>query len=109
LGRVVFSAIPILMMGVAPIYFLCFHMDMMSDGMKQYGFPAGDLKLIVILEICCGLIYAIPQTAVLGAILMTGYLGGAVATHLRAGELPKAAMPVIFGVFVWLGLLPFRR
>jgi Mn2+/Fe2+ NRAMP family transporter len=94
-------------------------MDMMTDGMKQYGFSAGDLKVIVSLEIGCALIYAIPQTAVLGAILLTGYLGGAVATHLRAGEIPKIAGPVVFGVLVWLGLflrdprlrklLPFRR
>ena len=56
------------------------------------------------------ILYAIPQTAVLGAILLTGYLGGAVATHVRAGE--PWFFPVIFGVLVWLGLFlrdPRRR
>jgi hypothetical protein len=70
-----------------------------------------------IVEIACTVVYAIPQTAVLGAILLTGYLGGAIATHVRLEEgfLP----PVILGVLVWLGiylrdarlraLLPFRN
>jgi len=115
----VISSIPVLMMGVAPLYFLFFHLDMISGRMTQYGFPASDVKPILILEICCGLIYAIPQTAILGAILITGYLGGAVATHVRAGEIPQAFGPVLFGVLAWLGLflrdarvrklLPFRR
>jgi hypothetical protein len=45
-----------------------------------------------------------PRTAVLGAILLTGYLGGAVATHVRIGEMPQAIGPVIFGVLIWGGL-----
>jgi hypothetical protein len=49
------------------------------------------------------ILYAIPQTAVLGAILLTGYLGGAVSTHVRAGE--PFFFPVIVGVLVWLGLV----
>ncbi|MGI8898016.1 MAG: DoxX family protein, partial [Pyrinomonadaceae bacterium] len=49
--------------------------------------------------------YLIPRTYVLGAILLTGYLGGAVATHVRAGEgLFSIVFPVIFGVLIWLGL-----
>ena len=55
-----------------------------------------------ILEIACTIIYAIPQTAVLGAILLTGYMGGAIATHVRVGE---GVIPhIIIGVLVWLGL-----
>jgi hypothetical protein len=47
-------------------------------------------------------VYAIPRTAVLGAILMTGYLGGATATHARVGE--PFYLPIIVGIVVWLGL-----
>ncbi len=72
---------------------------------------------IGIVEIVCAVIYAIPRTSVLGAILLTGYLGGATATHVRIGD-PFVA-PVILGVLVWGGLffrddrlralLPLRR
>jgi hypothetical protein len=57
---------------------------------------------IGILEIACAILYIIPQTSILGAILLTGYLGGAVATHVRIGDpfLP----PVIMGVLLWLGV-----
>jgi DoxX-like family len=53
----------------------------------------------------CTALYAIPRTAIFGAILLTGYLGGAVAVQLPAGDpLFENAFPVIFGVFVWAGL-----
>jgi hypothetical protein len=53
-------------------------------------------------EIVCALIYAIPRTSVLGAILLTGYLGGATATHVHAGE--PFFLPIVVGIAVWLGL-----
>jgi DoxX-like family len=54
----------------------------------------------------CVLLYAIPQTSILGAILLVGYLGGAVSTHLRAGDplFTHALFPVYFGIVIWLGL-----
>ena len=70
-----------------------------------------------ILEAVCTVVYAIPQTAVLGAILLTGYLGGAIATHVRIDD--QSIGPVVIGVLVWLAvylreprlraLLPWRR
>lgn len=57
---------------------------------------------IGILELACAVIYAIPQTAVLGAILLTGYLGGAVLTHFRIAD--PFWSPIVLGVFAWLGL-----
>jgi hypothetical protein len=88
---------------------------------KQFGEDLGypvDLAIpIGIVEITCVVVYLIPQTAVLGAVLLTGYLGGAVATHVRIHD--NFAGPVIGGVLVWLGLylrdprvralLPIRR
>lgn len=57
------------------------------------------------LLLVCTAVYAIPQTSVLGAILLTGYLGGAVAINLRAGDpLFETLFPVIFGVLVWGGI-----
>src|SRR5580704_597710 len=51
----------------------------------HFGFQSGALAAIGILEIACTLVYVIPQTAFLGAVLLTAYLGGAVATHVRVG------------------------
>ncbi len=60
---------------------------------------------IGVLMLLCTLIYIIPQTSVLGAILLTAYMGGAVATHVRAGSgtIP-ILFSVVFGMLVWLGL-----
>jgi hypothetical protein len=87
------------------------------EGMAKYGWPASSLTTIMTLELGSLIVYLIPQTAVLGAVLLTGYLGGAVATHLRAGEPPVAALVV--ACLVWGGiylreprlraLLPFRK
>lgn len=72
------------------------------EGMIKVGWPATAVPTILTLESVCLVLYLIPATSVLGAVLLTGYLGGAVATHLRAGESP--ALPVIVGVVVWLGI-----
>jgi hypothetical protein len=69
---------------------------------NHMGYPADTLTPIGLVEIACVLVYAVPQTAFLGAVLMTAYLGGAVATHVRIGEPPT--LPIILGVLAWLGL-----
>src|SRR5688500_16629163 len=66
------------------------------------GWPVSVASAIGIVELTCAVIYAIPRTAVLGAILLTGYLGGAVATHVRIEE--NFISPLIVGVLVWLGI-----
>lgn len=73
-----------------------------QQGFAHYGYPDGAILRITIVELACALIYAIPSTSILGAILLTGYLGGATATHVRVGELP--IMPIVVGIVVWLGL-----
>jgi hypothetical protein len=63
------------------------------------------LPLGIVLMVCT-VLYLVPATAVLGAILLTGYLGGAVATHVRAGHSPfEVLFPVIFGALLWVGLV----
>ncbi len=71
-------------------------------GVAHYGYPEGALLRITLVEIACALVYAIPRTSILGAILLTGYLGGATATHVRAGE--PFFLPLVVGIVVWLGL-----
>jgi len=97
------ASIPVIFMTIGGLFFLFFAPDKVVEGMVKYGYPADAAKPILITEILCGLIYAIPQTATLGAVLMTAYLGGAVATHVHAGE--PFFFPIIFGVLAWLGLL----
>ena len=67
---------------------------------------AGIARGLGVLLLVCTLLYAAPQTAVLGAILLTGYLGGAVVTHVRVGDplFSHILFGVYLGVFLWLGL-----
>lgn len=69
------------------------------------GYPERLARGIGVLEVACVVVYVIPQTAVLGAILITGYLGGAVATHVRMEEPSKAIAPAVLGAVAWLGVL----
>jgi len=75
-----------------------------EEGFRQAGFPEQLIVTIGIIELVCTLTYMIPPTRVLGAILMTGLLGGAVATNLRIGN-PGWILPVLVGALVWGGLL----
>jgi len=75
---------------------------MARQGFIHYGYPGGALVPITIAEIACAILYAMPPTSVLGAILMTGYLGGATATHVRVGE--PFYLPIAVGAALWLGL-----
>ena len=67
------------------------------------GYPEYLALILGIVEIGCTLVYLVPRTAVLGAILLTGYLGGAIATHARVPEV-QFLVPLVFGVFIWGGL-----
>ena len=100
----VISGIVILWMGVAGTIFALTQRAMVEENMGKMGYPASTIMPIQIVLVLCVILYAIPRTAVLGAILLTGYLGGAVATHVRISD-GQWFFPVIFGVLVWLGLL----
>jgi hypothetical protein len=75
----------------------------MQKGFEEMGWPAHHMRLICVIEVICGILYLIPATSVLGAILLTGYLGGAVATHVRVND-KLWFIAVIFGILIWLGL-----
>jgi len=71
----------------------------------RLGYPERVIFPIGVVLIVCTILYLIPRTAVLGAILLTAYLGGAVATHVRAGEpVFSIVFAIVFGVLLWLGL-----
>ncbi|HEV8060899.1 MAG TPA: DoxX family protein [Gemmataceae bacterium] len=95
------SALPVLMLVMSGVMKLI-KADAAMDGFPKLGWNPSIAVPLGIVELTCTLLYVIPQTSVLGAILLTGYLGGAVATHVRIDE--PFYTPVILGVLVWLGL-----
>ena len=72
------------------------------QGMAHLGLPESLILPLAILEVSCVVIYLIPATSILGAILLTGYIGGAICTHLRVGD--PFFIQIALGIVVWLGL-----
>lgn len=95
------SAIPVVMLTMSGIMKLMKPAPVV-EGFEHLGWPISLALALGIVELVCTVIYVIPRTAVLGAILLTGYLGGAIATHVRIGEVFIG--PAVFGMLVWLGL-----
>ena len=95
--------------------------DFVVKAVAQMGYPEGMIQPLGVVVLICVILYLIPNTAVLGAILLTGYLGGAVATHVRAGDplFSHVLAPVYFAILLWGGLylryervralVPFRK
>jgi hypothetical protein len=91
------------------------------QGTTELGYPAGTVFWIGVIELLCVGFYLLPRTSVLGALLLTGYLGGAIATHVRAGSplLSHTLFPIYVALLLWGGLylretrlralVPFRR
>jgi hypothetical protein len=79
--------------------------EFVVEANTRLGYSESVIVPLGIVLLACAILYAIPQSAVLGAILLTGYLGGAVASHLRHEDsLFEILFPVIFGVLLWGGL-----
>jgi DoxX-like protein len=74
------------------------------EGTARLGYPSSLVVPIGIVELLCVAAYVIPRTSILGAILLTGYLGGATATQVRLED-PWFFFPVVVGALVWAGLL----
>jgi hypothetical protein len=89
----------------------------LEKGFAHLGLPMSIATALGVLEAACVVLYLVPASSILGAILLSGYVGGAICTHWRVGD-PVWA-PIILGVFVWLGvylqeprlknLIPLRR
>lgn len=97
---------------ILPALFLLFDAAMklvkpkvVVDATLQLGYPEKIILPIGVVLLVCTVLYLLPATSVLGAILLTGYLGGAVASHVRHQDVAfDIVFPFIFGVLLWLGL-----
>ena len=101
-GRVV-SALPVL------VVLMSARMKLTSDPWYvqewgRLGWQASALPLIASLQLIAIALYVIPRTAVLGAVLLTGYLGGAIASYVRIGEFIPPLVPLTTAMLAWLGL-----
>jgi len=76
---------------------------MVIDNLGHLGWQQSQLGLLAALEIACVVLYLVPPLSVFGAIILTGFLGGAMATHIRVGE--AVYMHVVLGLFIWIGLI----
>ncbi|MGV1757789.1 DoxX family protein [Rhizobium sp. A22-96] len=115
----VVSAIVILILAADAAVDL-FSPSLISAEMEASGFPTSQATLLGLIILVCAVLYAIPRTAVLGAILTTGFFGGAICTHFRLGEVgsPPQLISLVLGIMAWGGLylrdkrirdlLPFR-
>ncbi len=93
------------------------HPPQLDEGFAHMGVPVSHALGLGLLELTCTVVYLIPRTSIIGAILLTGYLGGAIQTHLRVGD--AFVVQFIFGVVLWGGLylrdprlralIPFRQ
>jgi len=99
-GRVI-SALPVLMLLFSGVMKLV-KPALLVQEFVRLGYPESLALGIGILELSCTVVYVIPRTSIFGAILLTAYLGGATATHVRIGD--PFFGPVVLGVLVWVGL-----
>jgi hypothetical protein len=76
------------------------------EAFSRLGYPESEIIGIGVLLLVCTALYLIPRTSILGALLLTGYLGGAVATHVRVGDplLSHALFPTYIAALLWVGL-----
>jgi ABC-type transport system involved in cytochrome c biogenesis permease component len=101
-----------IMSGVAVLFLLfdsstkLLQVEAVMKAAAQIGYPPSTMFPIGLILLVCVVVYLIPRTAVLGAVLLTGYLGGAVATHVRVGDplLSHTFFPIYFAVLIWGGL-----
>jgi hypothetical protein len=97
----IMSALPVLLLVFSAVMKLM-KPPAIVQGFTQYGFPESQIVPLGIVELVCAIVYVIPGTSFLGAILLTGYLGGAVCANARVGQ--GVIIPLITGVLVWGGL-----
>jgi hypothetical protein len=100
----ILSTIPVLFLLLDGIMKL-FKPAVVVEGTVELGYSESVIIPLGIVLTACTVLYIVPRTAVLGAVLLTGYLGGAVATHVRVGASAFPVLfPVVVGLFIWGGL-----
>jgi len=117
-GRI-FSSLVVLQLLTSAWFRATQHTYAVAEIVTGYGYPESAITRIVISECVLVVLYLVPQTSVFAAIVMTGYLGGAVAAHVRVADTARAAIPLVVGMLAWGGLylrdrrirelIPFRR
>ena len=100
-GRIIMALVTTFLLFDAVLHFTT--IEPVVEAFTRLGYPLNLAVTLGVIEIVCVALYVIPRTAVLGAILLTGYLGGAVATHVRVGSslFGEVLFPVYVGVFIW--------
>jgi hypothetical protein len=95
--------------GIVPVVFLVMtgvmklvNPDLFEVGFTKFGYGKSVVLPLGVVQLVCTVLYLFPRTAVLGAVLLTGYMGGAIATHLRVGD--PYFVQFGLGVLLWLGL-----
>lgn len=102
LGWIV-TAIPVAAMLLSAAMKLTHHAGFVQSWTRGLGFPITTMTAVGVIELACVVLYLVPRSAVLGAILVAAYLGGAAAAHVRIGQ--PVEIPVGLGVLAWVGLL----
>jgi hypothetical protein len=104
MGRAISVLLSLALLGDAAINILT--PEKLAKEQQQVGFALDASPMIGAIMLVCILLYIVPRTSVIGAILLTGFLGGAICTHFRIGEVgsPSELISLILGVLVWLGL-----
>ena len=95
--------------GIVPVAFLVMsgvmklvRPDLFVPAFTKFGYDQSVIRPFGVVQLVCTVLYLFPRTAVLGAVLLTGYMGGAIATHLRVGD--QYFVQFGLGVLLWLGL-----
>jgi len=98
-------------LGVLPCLMLVFSATMkfgqpagVPEHFAELGWTPALMTALGVLEVACTVLYLVPRLAVLGAILLTGYLGGGIAAHVRIGDFATVLFPLLLGVLLWGGL-----
>jgi DoxX-like family len=101
-GRVL-CAIPGLFLLTSGINLALVQSPAVRESFARFGYPDSLMPARGVLEFICAVLYLVPRTSAFGALLLTAYLGGATATHVRIGD-PTFIVPVVVGLLLWAGL-----
>jgi hypothetical protein len=104
IGRTI-TAIPVAFLAFDAVIKLM-NIEAVQQSFQRLGYQTSIALAIGLLELACLVVYVVPRTSVFGAVLLTGFLGGAIATHARVGDplLTHSLFPVYVAILLWTGL-----